>query len=204
MNLLGWIIALITFPGIIMHELAHRLLCDLAGVPVYKVCYFRLGNPPGYVVHGSINSYWQALLISTAPLTLNTVIAFILFALALTVTHGVAGYVLYWLGISIAMHSFPSGEDADGLWRYSKKAVWRDPLALIGFPIVGLIKLSRVLRVIWFDLIYAVALLILAAWVFKGNSIIFFLPDGGEIDKGIKFFLSVSAFPLRWIDKKRE
>jgi len=168
---LGWFVALITFPGIIIHELAHKLLCDFTGVPVYKVCYFRLGNPPGYVVHGSINRYWQALFITTAPFTINTAIAFVLYALAFTVTGGIATYILVWLGISIAMHSFPSSEDADGLWRYSRKAVWRDPLALAGFPIVGLIKLSRVLRIIWFDLIYAVALLILVAYIFRGDSI---------------------------------
>jgi hypothetical protein len=168
---LSWIIAIITFPGIIIHELAHKLLCDFAGVPVYKVRYFRLGNPPGYVIHGPVSGYWQALLINTAPFTINTLIALIMFALVIKVTEGAATYILCWLGISIAMHSFPSNEDADGLWNYSKKAVWRNPLALIGFPIVGLIKLARVLSIIWFDLIYAIALLVLVAFIFKGDSI---------------------------------
>jgi len=44
-----WLIALVTFPGIILHEWAHKFFCDRTGVPVYKTCYFRLGNPAGYV-----------------------------------------------------------------------------------------------------------------------------------------------------------
>jgi len=168
---LSWIIAIITFPGIIIHELAHKLLCDFADVPVYKVCYFRLGNPPGYVIHGPVNRYWQALLINTAPFTINTLIALVIFILVITVTKGPATYILCWLGISIAMHSFPSNEDADGLWRYSKKAVWRNPLALLGFPITGLIKLARILSIIWFDLIYAIAMLLLVNYILNGNYI---------------------------------
>ena len=168
---IGWPIAILTFPGIIIHEWAHKFICDRSNVPVYKTCYFRLGNPAGYVIHGPVRSYTKAFLISIAPLIVNTVIAFFIFLVAIHIAAGITMYVLYWLGISIAMHSFPSSEDADNLWNYSKKALMRNPLAILGFPVVGLIKLAKMLRVRWFDLLYAIALLITAAFLFKGSDL---------------------------------
>jgi hypothetical protein len=70
------------------------------------------------------------------------------------------------------MHSFPSVGDADNLWDASKQAWQRNPLALLGFPIVGLIKLAALAKAIWFDLLYAVALLLLAAFLLKGSSLL--------------------------------
>jgi hypothetical protein len=166
-----WLIALITFPGIILHEWAHKFFCDRTRVPVYKTCYFRLGNPAGYVIHGSVDSYGKAFLIATAPFLVNTAIAVILFVIAVIIPLGLITYLLYWLGISIAMHSFPSSQDADNLWNYSKRNWWRNPLALFGFPVIGLIKLAGMLSAVWFDLLYAVFLLILVAAIIKGGDL---------------------------------
>jgi hypothetical protein len=166
---LGWLIAILTFPGVIIHEWAHKFFCDRANVKVYKTCYFRPGNPAGYVVHGPIRSYWQALLIDTAPFIINTLIAFFLFLVAGTVPPGIAKYLLYWLGISIAMHSFPSAGDAGNLWRHSKQALKKNPLVIFFLPVVGLVKLAQMLSIIWFHLLYAVALLLLAAFLLKGE-----------------------------------
>ena len=167
----GWLIALITFPGIILHEWAHKFFCDRTGVPVHKICYFRLGNPAGYVIHGTVESYGKAFLIATAPFLVNTVIAVILFVIAVIIPTGLITYLLCWLGISIAMHSFPSSQDADNLWQYSKRNWWRSPLALFGFPVIGLIKLAGILNAVWFDLLYAVFLLILVAAIIKGGDL---------------------------------
>ena len=169
----GWLVAILTFPGIIVHEWAHKFFCNRANVPVYKTCYFRLGNPAGYVVHGPVNSYVKVFLINIAPFIVNTSIAFLIFLAAINCSPslGIASYLLYWLGISIAMHSFPSSGDADNLWSYSKKAWRSNPLALFGFPVVGLIKLAAILSAIWFNLLYAIALLILAAFLLKGGNL---------------------------------
>ncbi len=169
----GWLIAILTFPGIIVHEWAHKFFCNRANVPVYKTCYFRLGNPAGYVIHGPVNSYVKAFLISTAPFIVNTSIAFLIFLVATNASPslGTITYLLYWLGISVAMHAFPSSGDADNLWSYSKKAWRRNPLALFGFPVVGLMKLGTVLSTIWFTLLYAIALLLLAAFLLNGDSL---------------------------------
>ena len=171
-----WLIALVTFPGIMLHEWAHKFFCDRTGVPVYKTCYFRLGNPAGYVIHGSVDSYGKAFLITTAPFLVNTTIAFILFLIAVIIPPGLITCLLCWLGISIAMHSFPSSEDADSPWHYLKKAWWRNPLAVFGFPVVGLIKLASKLSAIWFDLLYAVALLLLVVVIIKGGDLFSAVP----------------------------
>jgi hypothetical protein len=119
----GTLVALLTFPGVIVHELAHRLSCAVAGVPVYKVRYFRLGNPSGYVVHGGTRDYSGAFLICVAPFLFNSGAALAFFAFAINGDFAGAAAVplLCWLGISIAMHSFPSRADADNLWDYSKQ-----------------------------------------------------------------------------------
>jgi len=45
----GWLIALVTFPGVILHEYVHKRVAMAVGLQVYKVVYFRIGNPAGYV-----------------------------------------------------------------------------------------------------------------------------------------------------------
>ena len=169
--MLRWLIALATFPGIILHEWAHKFFCDRTRVPVYKTCYFRLGNPPGYVIHGPADTYGKAFLISTAPFLVNTTIAVICYCIALLIPHSLPAYILYWLGISTAIHSFPSSQDADNLWSYSKRAWRRNPAVLFSFPVIGLIKLASILGTIWFNLLYAIFLLLLVAAIIKGGDL---------------------------------
>jgi hypothetical protein len=166
-----WLIALITFPGIILHEWAHKFFCDRTGVPVYKTCYFRLGNPSGYVLHGPVDNYGKAFLIATAPFMVNTIISVIFFVIAVIIPMGLAAYILCWLGIAVAMHSYPSGQDADNLWSFSKETWRRNPLVLLSLPVIGLIKLGGLLRSVWFDLLYAVLLLVIILLLVKGNSL---------------------------------
>ena len=68
-----------------------------------------------------------------------------------------AFFILFWLGISTAMHSFPSTGDAKNIW----KAVWDHdaPFSakVVGTPLVGLIYLGAIGSVFWLDLIYGVA-----------------------------------------------
>ena len=157
----GELIAILTFPGIIIHEMGHKLFCTLAGIPVYKTCYFRIGNPAGYVIHEPVQSYEKDFLICVAPIIVNTAIAIFIFAIALN-THSLAVVIsLYWLGISIGMNAFPSSGDADNIWQHSKEDWRHNTVAILGFPIVILIKIANVLSIIWFDLLYAIALLLI-------------------------------------------
>ncbi len=68
----GILIALATFPGVIVHEAAHMLFCKLRGVAIFQVCFFRVGNPAGYVVHEEIEDFSSAFLVAVGPFIVNT------------------------------------------------------------------------------------------------------------------------------------
>jgi len=160
----GWLVALVTFPGVIVHEAAHMLFCRLRGVVVLDVCFFRVGNPAGYVVHEEIHDFNTSFLVCVGPLLVNSVLCVVLCFPSL-VPMRVFDHVdplslaMMWLGISIGMHAFPSTQDAQGLWTQARKAAGRlNPLALISFPLVVLIYIANILSVIWFDYLYGLAL----------------------------------------------
>jgi hypothetical protein len=173
----GPVIALATFPGVIVHELAHQLFCRWFGVPVLEVCYFRLGNPAGYVIHEPARKGYQSLLISIGPFLINTILgALIAFPAALPVIRFGSGdlldYFLIWLGVSIAMHAIPSSADAKSLWQSVKQIslAWRCLTA----PIVGVIYLASIGRFFWLDLFYGIGVavglpaLLVAIWARVG------------------------------------
>ena len=70
----GCLISLLTFPGVIVHEAAHQLMCELCGVAVLDVCYFRPGNPAGYVLHEPTRTPGQQVIIGVGPFFVNTVL----------------------------------------------------------------------------------------------------------------------------------
>jgi hypothetical protein len=39
------LITIVTFPGVIVHELAHQLFCRLYKVSVFEEVYFQAENP---------------------------------------------------------------------------------------------------------------------------------------------------------------
>ncbi len=43
--------SIVTFPGVIVHEFGHALFCFITRVRVLEICWFRLGDPLGYVIH---------------------------------------------------------------------------------------------------------------------------------------------------------
>ncbi|WP_254861842.1 metalloprotease family protein [Halovivax gelatinilyticus] len=175
MSLLGALVTFVTFPGVVAHELAHEKTCDWSGVPVFEVCYFRFGNPAGYVVHAEPAKYRHAVAISLAPFAFNSILAVSAFAgLALLLPEGSSlsqiGYVeviVCWLGLSFGMHAFPSSGDASALWGQTKSRWRRSPSALLGVPVIALIYVVNVLSALWLDLFYAIALLLLVLELFS-------------------------------------
>jgi hypothetical protein len=159
----GQLISLVTFPGVIVHELAHQLFCRLFKVPVFQVVYYQFGNPCGYVLHEKVSNKWQGMMISVGPFIVNTIIA-ALIALPASLpvfkfdTGGLIDYLLIYLSISIAMHAFPSTGDANSIWHALKETdtpIWAK---IVGCPIVGLIYIGSVGSMIWLDLIYGIGI----------------------------------------------
>ncbi|QUH29968.1 metalloprotease family protein [Vallitalea guaymasensis] len=163
----GQIISLATFPGVIVHEMAHQFFCRISRVAVFDVCYFRFANPCGYVVHEEPKKVYQHVLISIGPFIINTILgALIAMSAAIPVLRFNSGdfldFFLIWLGISIAMHAFPSRGDANNIWELIKSNETNWLTKIICFPIVVLIYIGALGSVVWLDLLYgmAVALLI--------------------------------------------
>jgi hypothetical protein len=161
----GPLIAAITFPGIVIHEIAHKFFCDMTNVKVYDVCYFQVGDPTGYVIHEPTKDLKHAFLIAIGPLIINSLLCIILtfpftlpaFALE-TEDISILSYILGWLGISIGMHAMPSNVDIDGFVEAVKANKGKGLIYFISLPFSWLIKLANILQVIWFDLIYAILL----------------------------------------------
>lgn len=157
----GIIISVVTFPGVIVHEIAHQIFCRILKVAVMDVCYFKMGNPAGYVIHETPQKLWHQLLIAIGPFIVNTIIGAIVTFPAVTNTYffamGTLDAVLMWLGISIAMHSFPSVGDAKNIWSATKKASYF--IRVLSFPVVGIIYVGAIGSVIWLDLIYGYAVI---------------------------------------------
>jgi hypothetical protein len=160
----GFLISLITFPGVIVHEAAHMFFCKLRRVAVFDMCFFRVGNPSGYIIHEEVEDFTSAFLICVGPLLINSLLCVLICFPAFMpirifdIDHPLS-YLLMWLGISIGMHAFPSTHDATNLFNQAKKAAKNlNPLAIASFPLVGLIVVVNVLSIVWADFFYGVAL----------------------------------------------
>lgn len=156
----GKFITLLTFPGVIIHEIAHQFFCRVCRVAVLDVKYFDPGeNPAGYVIHEIPKKLSHQVIIGVGPFFVNTIIgALISISAALPVLNFGGGtildYVFIWLGVSIAMHSFPSIGDAKSIMSAIKDMKASFIAKLLLYPLVALIYFFSLGSVIWLDLLY--------------------------------------------------
>ena len=161
----GIVITVLTFPGVIVHELAHQLFCRFYKVPVFKVVYFQMGNPVGYVLHEPPREKWKSVMIGVGPFLINSLLgAIIAFPAVIPVfrldSGGPLDYLLIYLGVSIAMHAFPSTGDAGVILEAIKAKDTKWWLKIIGYPIVGLIYIGSIGSMFWLDLLYGIGVAI--------------------------------------------
>lgn len=155
----GQIIALFTFPGVIVHEWSHATMCRWREIPVHEICYFRFGDPSGYVSHDPPTDFWNTFLISFAPLLLGPAVAFlpgvICFFIYITdgtriggIYLGLLYVMLLWFVGSVLFHTFPSSDDAKIVWNACTKEVSRKkhPLPLVAFPLAAAVYLISEFR----------------------------------------------------------
>jgi hypothetical protein len=101
-------------------------------------------------------------MISVGPFFINTIAgALIALPAALPVFRFHNGnfgdYLLIYLGVSIAMHAFPSTGDAQSIVRAMKDKTTPFWVKIIGYPVVGLIYVGSLGGFFWLDLIYGMA-----------------------------------------------
>lgn len=162
------IISLLSFPGVVFHELGHQIFCNISKVRVIKVCYFKFGNPAGYVIHESPRKFAQAFFISVGPFIIGTLFSIIFFLISryFSSSNQLLEILFIWLGASVAMNCFPSTQDAKVLFKETNRHIFRNPLAIIGYPFVLIIFIFRLLQIFLFDLIYAFGLYILSDLIY--------------------------------------
>ncbi len=164
------IISLITFPGVIAHEWAHKKFCNWMRVRVSRVVYFRFGNPAGFVEHEIPSTFRQTFWISVGPLIINTGITMVLSYIAFRANLSDTKFIiLLWLAVSIGMNAFPSDHDVKNISGASRQAVRNGGsfLHYLAFPFVWLILLANKLRFFYFDLVYAILLVALGGGLLK-------------------------------------
>lgn len=167
----GFLIGWATFPGVIIHEFAHKKSCDWRGIAVRDVDYFSWSGR-GYVTHRSPRQFSDTLAISAAPFVVNTLIAFALYLMAILLLEGggalsgaflarfpaYAAVAIGWLAVSVGWHAIPSFTDSGNIWR-GVKANWRSSnLALFSIPLVLLFYIGNILAFFWFDAIYSLGI----------------------------------------------
>lgn len=179
----GFVISVLTFPGVAVHELAHQICCRICRIPVYEVKYFRIQNPCGYVVHEPTSNPWKNMITGLGPFFVNTILGMLITCPAYFYLWGAGErinsfannewmsliyLVLYWLGISILMHAFPSTGDAKSMIEsiLKNKEVGILP-KIIAAPFIGLIYLGAIGSVVWLDLAYGVAMSMILPNVLK-------------------------------------
>ena len=160
----GEIISILSFPGIIVHEFAHVFFCRLRKVAILEACYFKVGNPAGYVIHENTTNFTTTFLVSMGPFFLNTFLCLIICLPAYMPVkffnlENPLSFFLIWLGVSIGMHAIPSNQDANNVYKQAKEQLKHNNiLAILSFPIIGMIYLFNIMRLFWVDLIYGIAI----------------------------------------------
>ena len=160
----GFLITLVTFPGVIVHEAAHMLFCRWFGLAVFDVCFVQMQDPAGYVIHEPARNFRESFFVSMGPFFVNSALC-ILFCLgaflpvhALKVSDGLP-YFFAWLGLSIGMHAFPSSQDLSNVYAAAGTAVNDgNILAILSYPLIGILYLLNFARFFWIDLLYGVAI----------------------------------------------
>jgi len=156
------IYALITMPGVVVHELAHLFFCLFSGTKIYKVRLFRFGNPAGYVNHGEPNKFWKAFIISFGPLVVNSVLTLFLFALVKPPYYSGVSILYLWLAIAIGLHAIPSTGDARSLFSMANHKIWKNPFVIISYPFILVLWILNLLKRLKINAAYVVLLFWLA------------------------------------------
>ena len=130
---------------------------------VFEGKYFQQKNPVGYVLHEQTNNPKKNLLIGVGPFIINSLLGALIampavIAIVKFETGSFFDYLIMWIGISIAMHAFPSMGDAKNIWASVTAKDTPITVKIIGVPAVGLIYLGAAGSIFWLDLIYGVAI----------------------------------------------
>lgn len=158
-------IALLSFPGVTLHELSKKIICDTLKVGISDVCYFRVRDPIGYLIHSKPKTFTQIILIYFGPTAVNSIACVSLMTMAFHLANNqtamntparVAILPLIWLAISFGIHAFPSIYDVNHNLLNNKEVPNKTRMLVLA------VKISTVLRLPLLGLLWAFALTLVA------------------------------------------
>lgn len=168
--------------GVMIHELAHKEMAEEFHLNVQEVKYFQMdGEQAGYVKHDTPRTYTGMVAVSVAPFILNTAVAYTAFILSggYAFYHGPETLVYWewilvgaglWLGISAALHAFPSRQDIGNIWTAAKN-IWGQTRIPLLQPIVQKLKTHNIIfRIILLPIwvpILVIRAAIFAVWNYR-------------------------------------
>lgn len=172
----GEVIAVLTFPGVVMHEISHRLMCDFFKIPVYEISYFNKGSRrAGYVIHERTSSLTKSLLIGIAPLFINSILCMILtfpFNLPVWITGQsiptLFNIVLWWTGISMGANAFPSDQDVANVFALAQEGSRSVGSLKAISAICFIVRFLNHLSQAWLDFIYAFLISLILPYLIFG------------------------------------
>ena len=156
----------LTAPGVVLHELGHVLFCVTAGVKVHKIKLFQFGQTAGYVVHDEPQKFFAGFLVSFGPLIVNSLTALLLFS-QWGEPYGRREWLFLWLGVAFGLHAIPSTQDAYSLFQLANRRFWKNPLVIIGYPLILFLYILNWLKRWHIDWLYTVLLFWLGASYLK-------------------------------------
>ncbi|MFA4942519.1 MAG: metalloprotease family protein [Patescibacteria group bacterium] len=153
--------ALLTAPGIVVHELSHALFCVLGGVKIHKINLFRFQKVAGYVVHDEPRGFISSWLISFGPLIVNSYLAMFLFVQVRPI-YNLWDLLFMYLGVVIALQAIPSNGDANSLLMMANRNFWKNPLVILLYPFVLILYILNLLKRLYLDWAYVIFLIYIA------------------------------------------
>jgi hypothetical protein len=116
----------LTLPGVVVHELAHQFLAELFDLEIREVDY------TSHVIHEAPGSFTQAVLVSGAPLLVNT-------SLAAGTAYATVGQVPFDPGTLSLDWAAPATLLADGVGSLGAVAAERGPEVLAAYLVFALL-----------------------------------------------------------------
>lgn len=144
---------ILTFPGVMFHELGHKWTCNLLGVKVkdYKLFTLNMPGQIGYVAYKKPKKYFHSFLINVAPLISSSIISMFFFYLTYkTIDEYYLSLLMKWLAVSTAVHALPSKSDADNIWDETMKEIKYNIFVGLAFPVIGILYLLNLFNNIFF------------------------------------------------------
>lgn len=148
---------LLTAPGVIAHELSHAIFCLFSGVKIHRIRLFQFGRTAGFVEHDEPQKFYQGFLISVGPLLINSLLALFLFS-QWRAPYNWRPFVFVYLGIVLALHAIPSGQDAKALFQLANHRLKKNPLVIFGYPFILILYILYLLKRWHIDFVFVVVL----------------------------------------------